>query len=483
MRIETPPRHWRLEHLYKIVNKQGQLVKFRENEIQRRISANKAKRKMILKARQFGVSTGRIIRLFDKTINRENTTSAILAHENDAIEKLFRIVHTACDNMHPTFKPRPDKGGGSKYELYFPEINSRIYCDLESRGDTIQNLHVSEAAFFRDPNRLLATLQAVPLDGEVTIETTPNGLGNFFHDMWTDHNTTYERLFFPWYLHAEYKLPGSHIKELTQDEKDLVKKAKALFGIDISRDQIAFRRFKQSELKNMFIQEYPEDDASCFLSSGKAVMDLALISKLIALSDDPLEHDESQGLWVYGTCDKNKTYVIGCDPAEGVGGDFSVAVCIEVESRKIVGVIRGQWKPYDFADEIMKLADRFSGPTSRPLVGVERNNHGHAVLLKLNDMEGYPNLYVHTDEKLGWKTDAYTRPVAIDALIDSIESRILTVNDKNLLQECLTLVSVNGKIEAADGKHDDCVMACGIAVQLMSQSKSSLTDIENRILL
>ncbi len=436
---------------------------------------------MILKARQHGVSTGEIIGLYDDTIFHKNRTNVILAHENDALEKLFRIVTFANENMHPDLRPTPDKGGGSKYELFFPEINSRIYCDLESRGDTISKLHVSEAAFFKDPKRLMSTLQAVPLNGSVTIETTPNGLGNFFYDMWTDSGI-YERFFFPWYFHQEYRINDHDINDLTQEEKDLCKKAKALFGITITKDQIAFRRWKQKEIKGMFQQEYPEDDASCFLTSGKSVMDLALISNMIASSAPPIETNEVGGLNIYRRHNKNRTYVIGADPAEGVGGDFSVGVCIEVETKEVAAVIRGQWKPYDFADELVRLAGRYTSGWGAPLLAVERNNHGHAVLLKLDSINCYPNLYVHTDEKLGWRTDGFSRPLMIDALIDSIESRSLTIDDKNLLNECLTLVSLNGKIEAADGKHDDCVLACAIAIQMISQSKSSLTDdLENRI--
>jgi len=56
-----------------------------------------------------------------------------------------------------------------------------------------------------------------------------------------------------------------------------------------------------------------------------------------------------------------------------------------------------------------------------PLVAVERNNHGHAVILELNESPELPNLYVHKDDKLGWLTDRISRPLMIDGFIDAVE--------------------------------------------------------------
>ena len=78
-----------------------------------------------------------------------------------------------------------------------------------------------------------------------------------------------------------------------------------------------------------------------------------------------------------------------------------------------------------------------------------------------------------------------TRPVMINQFIHGVESGFLTVNDKEILGECLTLVNINGKIQAADNKHDDCVVAVAIALQLVLKASTLglYQDIENKILL
>lgn len=476
---------WRLNNLYYIVNKQSEKVKFKENSVQKILNQSNSNRKIVLKARQFGISTSEILRMFDKTIFTPNYTACVLAHEQDSIKKLFRIIRRAYEFLDDRIKPRLDRGGGSKYELYFPDKNSRIYADLESRGDTINWLHISEMGFIQETNKIISTMQAVPLkDGRITIESTPNGMANKFYEIWMDTEANFEKFFFPWFIFDEYKINHAEHIEFTDEEIELIARAKKKWNIHLTKEQIAFRRFKQNELKRFFIQEYPEDDASCFLSSGQSVLDLAMVKNKLDNAKEPIL--DQKGFKVWSKFNKDHTYVCGADVAEGIGGDWSVAVMIDCNEREVVASIRGQWTPFEFAHKLNELCDYYQGAgKSHPLLAVERNNHGHAVLLELENHIQYSNLYRAKDERLGWKTDLITRPIIIDIFLDAITNTTVIINDKELLTECLTLENSKGKIKAADNKHDDCVMAAAIAIQIMIENGISETyeNVENRILL
>jgi len=468
----SDPR-WRLNHIYPITTKSGDLSIFKENSIQKYLNDNDEDRKMILKARQFGISTNELLKCLDYAIFNKNKNVCILAHENDAIKKLFSIIKRAIKYMDPAFRPVIDRGGGSKYEIQFPELNSKIYCDLESRGDTIHKLHISEMAFIKEMSRVNATLQAVPIGGQVGIETTPNGLEEFY-DLWREDESTYQKFFFPWYMHDEYQIEPEGKLHYTDDEQELIRKAKKLFKIKISPAQINFRRFKQSEIKKLFVQEYPEDDISCFLMSGQAVMDLENIQLLMRELDHPIRSVD--GIDIYEEVDGNKTYVIGADTAEGVGGDYSTFSVKCVQTRKQVASFRGHLRPSDFARKIEQVSEIFTYKLGLPpLLGVERNNHGHAVLLELDEHILYRNLYKTKDERVGWVTDKVTRPIMLDAFIESMDNNTIGINQYELLNECLTLVEDKGKIQAAPGKHDDCVIAECIAIQMLIEESSNMS--------
>ena len=217
---------WRINTLYKITDKLGRLRPLRENSVQKLINDNDSKRKMILKYRQGGVTTNEVIKQLDFTLWHKNINACILAHDRKGVEKIFRIPKLAYDRMDPFIKPAIDRGGGSKYEMRFPGLNSKIYCDIESRGDTIHWLHISEAAF-ADPNRIKATLETVPPNGRVTFETTPNGMGNHFYRMWIHKSQRTAKLFFPWFYHGEYELPADQVK-LTPEEDDFFRDRKSV---------------------------------------------------------------------------------------------------------------------------------------------------------------------------------------------------------------------------------------------------------------
>jgi hypothetical protein len=478
--IGTPfaNKEWRLEHCYKIVDKQSQLRTLRLNVVQQAVRECLNPRQMILKARQMGVSTYGLIDIYDDTVTKPNLTSAIIAHKQDVIEKLFRIPKRAWEFSHPKLRPVIDRGGGSKYEMFFPKLNSRIYCDIEVRGDTIHEAHFSEFAFM-DQARAKATLQAVPLEGgRVRIESTANGVGGLFYDMWHDKKQPYAKLFFPWFVFPEYQIPVPKlVPGLSTEEKEFCKKAKKHFGIDITIAQIAYRRFKQVELADMFIQEYPEDAETCFLASGSAAMDLLKLQELMLRSAPPLSEDGPTR--IYRKYNNAHFYACGVDTAEGVGADWSRACMYDVNDWEQVATLNcRRHSPADFAEALFAFCHRF---TERgrplPLLGVERNNHGHAVLMRLEE-KLYPNLFFRKtgtdergnqlrDERPGWVTDKVTRPLMLDMWIDAVQKERLRLNDVDTFSECRTLINNEGKIEAQEGKHDDTVIAAAIGLQMV----------------
>ena len=210
-------KRWRMENCYKIRNELSQLVNLKFNEVQEDLWSycNKLKHRSIKiiqdKARKEGVSTYWLLYYLDDTMWTPNTTTCILAHTKTDVQKLFKIVKLAynkCPNkislQSGKVWNKPSASYDNINELTFGDINSTIYVALENRGDTINNLHVSEAAHVKDSDKIVTTMAAVPENARsnISVESTANGVGDWFEETWSDCMTghgPFKPLFFGWW--------------------------------------------------------------------------------------------------------------------------------------------------------------------------------------------------------------------------------------------------------------------------------------------
>jgi hypothetical protein len=251
-------------------------------------------RALILKGRQQGCSTYVAARFYHRTTQTSGQRTFILTHEEAATTNLFEIVDRYQKNRPEHL--RPSTGNANAKELYFDEIDSGYKVGTAGtkavgRSSTIQLFHGSEVAFwpFADTHAA-GILQAVPNadNTEIILESTANGIGNFFHQMWRDAEAgknDYIAIFVPWFWQEEYRRTGirdqtseikdqgsesdaenqtSDIRHLTSEEREYA----ALYGLDDA--QLAWRRQKIAELKDeaLFKQEYPSNAAEAFQLSG-----------------------------------------------------------------------------------------------------------------------------------------------------------------------------------------------------------------------
>ncbi|MGB1284970.1 MAG: hypothetical protein ACPG7F_00435 [Aggregatilineales bacterium] len=104
------------------------------------------------------------------------------------------------------------------------------------------------------------------------------------------------------------------------------------------------------------------------------------------------------GLTVYHPAEADEKYVIGADPAEGKkGGDNSAFTVGNAYTGEEVAALAGIYDIQTFAEYIDAIGTYFNNAS----VMVERNNHGHAVLLWLRN-NSYLELLEGHDGNEGW---------------------------------------------------------------------------------
>lgn len=251
-----------IEDNFMIINKEGKTVPIRLNSVQRAYCNKASDKDYILKARQQGF-TSLILAIYTVDfLVKENSQSVVVA---DSTENAIGLL----DRVKFYIKSYEEKNGvkvplkyNSKYELFNEATNSKYSIGTAEnsefgRSKTLNNLHFSEANFYRNFRRLLASaMQAVVPGGRVTIESTANGF-NEAREFWEDSKkglTGFQALFFP----------ASHFYS------------------------VEFLKQKLMELGRYFKQEYPETDEEAFLTSGDCYFDVHVLKKYLDGCQEPI---------------------------------------------------------------------------------------------------------------------------------------------------------------------------------------------------
>jgi len=313
------------ENFFKIRSKNGTILPFELNKAQMyvhdRLEAQLKEigkvRAYVLKGRQQGISTLIQARYFHKTITNKGMKTFILTHEAAATKNLFEMTKRYYEHLPVGLCPRA--GRDSVKELRFDTIDSGYAIGTAGakgtgRSQTVQLLHGSEVAFW--PNaaeHAQGLMQAVGDQSgtEIILESTANGIGNFYHSGWVSAEqgkSDFQAIFVPWYWQPEYRTffnqDASEIF-LTEDEENLLD---VYANNGMTREHIYWRRFKIGQFSSdhelgvkLFNQEYPCCASDAFLNP---VDDTFIASTFVARARK--NHVEVSG-----------ALIIGVDPAIG----------------------------------------------------------------------------------------------------------------------------------------------------------------------
>lgn len=266
-------------------------------------------RALILKGRQQGCSTYVGARFYHRTSHSFGLQTFILTHALDATANLYKMAQRYYQNTPLSVRPKVSTNNSK--ELIFGVLDSGYKVGTAEnkavgRSSTIQLFHGSEVAFWANAEEhAKGILQAIPdaPGTEAILESTANGVGNYFHQMWQSAEaglSEYQAIFVPWYWQEEYQKPIPKDFTRTPEEIELVD----LY--DLSDEQLEWRRAKIIGLsvsgadgEKSFKQEYPCNSTEAFQLTGED-----------SYIDSPLVSHARQG-----NAEKFGPLLLGVDPA------------------------------------------------------------------------------------------------------------------------------------------------------------------------
>jgi hypothetical protein len=235
-------------------------------------------RAVILKGRQQGCSTYIQARYFHRVVTGRGKKAFILTHDKEATKNLFTMANRFYDNLEPGLVPIADTANAK--ELYFRQFDSGYSVGTAGnksvgRSQTIQLFHGSEVAFWQfAEEHAKGILQAISSEPgtEVILESTANGIGNYFHQRWVaamSGESEYQAIFVPWYWQNEYTHDAVGFQP--NDEEEYLLKLYSQDGL--TNAHLSWRRIKIADLSKdidaaheQFKQEYPFSAREAFLN-------------------------------------------------------------------------------------------------------------------------------------------------------------------------------------------------------------------------
>ncbi len=508
-----------IETLLVVENKQRRRVPFVYNPIQADADANQTGMDIWVKPSSIGFSTERIANRLVDTLTNPGTNTVLVAYEDFITERLLNKVTFFYHHLNSLGIPGfPEIRHNSTYEKTFEfymgrvrdregrllkeghlESTSSIYIasarsKTAGRAEVIHHLLLDEHAFYipqATENLIAPAMARVPPEGTVDSFSTPNGEENEFHDWYVDAKqgrSVFTAHFYPWFIHPEYiiELGDPRIQKvipetakaefsLTADEEKL------MFTNDLTFSKIRWRRWmmrvmdslrRKGETRTLFPQEFPEDDVSCFLSTGEMWYDYQFIDDISKTCYEAPTKVDGLNIWYPSerpeTGVPTKQYLVIIDP--GQEKITQSAIGVMTFERDSLGNVIPKWCARDagwYSPEVTwEKACKISNYYNRAEIVWEANAHGLAIsVLGKNRRPIYFRKDIINDIPTmvpGWLTTPSTKPYMMQQVSKNLSH--LICHDIEVVRQLRHLRKVGGKLDiiGLDDIHD--TLAIGLAV-------------------
>jgi hypothetical protein len=276
-------RHWRLNHLYSIATKEGKIVPFKLNWMQRELLDDLHFFNLVLKARQLGASSFIQIYLLDACLFNSNIRAGVICHKLDDARSFFKDkIRLVYDHLPDALKAARPIVRDSADEIEFSN-GSSIRIGLSLRSSTMNLLHISEFAqvcsTFPDKAKeiISGALNTLAPGSVCFIESTASGAEGIFYEMCQEAQAR-QRLgtkltpidpkfhFYPWWKSPEYQLDPAGVV-VDENFKRYFDGLEEAHGITLTADQKAWYARKGGVMLDAMKREFPSTANEAFEGS------------------------------------------------------------------------------------------------------------------------------------------------------------------------------------------------------------------------
>lgn len=514
----------------------GENVAFVLNSAQQRVlevlerqrTAGDPIRLILLKARQWGGSTLiQVYMAWIQIVHRRNWHSLICAHVKDA-SVVIRGMYSKLLSGYPADCWTEEEA--PKFVPFERSVNTRVIAGRDCRvtlassenqdavrGGDYSMAHLSEVAFWKDTGShspvdfVRAVCAGIPLApySLIVIESTANGVGNYFHDMWqrsVDGDSGYEPVFVAWHDIAINRLA---VKDVKRFEASLDDYERRFLAEGLDREQVNWYHRKRIDNRShqAMMAEYPSTPVEAFTATDTSIFraeeierlregcrgadpemagrvwDDADVAGFPGLRGAVADPGEMTRIWRRPVAGAD--YVVTVDVGgRSASSDYSVIAVMATEGVDGRPEVVAQWRGHADHDMLAWMAAGIAAHYNRALLVIEsntleaeRDDQSSAYILdRLNRC--YPRLYFRErgglpgmgdESRPGFHTNAATKPLIIGHLIGMVRDNGWIERDPEACNELMTYERrSNGSYGAKRGYHDDILMTRAIGLYVIS---------------
>ena len=482
-------------------------------------------RVILLKARQWGGST--LVQMYMawmQLVRHKGWNSLICGHLHVTSKSIKRMY-----NLLLRHYPREMLGEGEDVARFTKLEGQPHVQQLEGRdclvltgssrsedavrGYDIAMSHLSEVAFWQSsamhsPDEVVRSVcGSIALKPEtvIVLESTANGVGDYFHDEWLRAQagrSDKEPVFVPWQEIDIYSLAVEDASALwkSMDDYEL-----GLWHDGCTLEQINWYHQKRKEyrVQQLMMAEYPSCASEAFTMSGNNPFAPEHLDRLEeGCHVDPIFTGDIQAAGQEGNDAKRNIHLVAASngllrvwehpmvqgPLRGryvvtvdVGGrsensDYSVIAVLLMglnpEKTRVVAQWRGHIDHDQLAWKSMQVAKYFNDA----LLVIESNTltneaarAGESEYILENVYRVYGSMYRREGRQLGFHTNVKTKRMAIAELIAALRDGTYVERDIDAVNEMRDYEDHNGRYSARAGKHDDILMTRAIGLYIIKR--------------
>ena len=419
---------------------------------------------IVLKARQLGISEVTAAYATWLMLFHREKNVLVIASKAETAKNIIRKVETALKKL-PKWLMLADVKIDNRLSIELTN-GSRIKAIATSgdagRSEAVSFLILDEAAFIPKLDELWTGLYpTVSAGGSVAVLSTPNGVGNKFHQLYVgaeEGTNEFKAHRFMWWLHPE------RISDLQDDPLRPGYKTSSWFRNEVSATEMSPREVAQ--------------ELECtFNGSGETYVQATDISWLESNTLDPVSREwMDRNLFVWFKPMENEKYIITADVARGDGRDYSAFHVWRAATMEQVAEYKGKVPVDEFAKILVQTGHTYN----TALLVIENVGVGLACISHVSILQ-YESLYFSRrgdtevgepvnmkwgtfDDNLvpGFTTSPKTRPLILAKFEEFVRLKQIRIFSTRFVEEVKTFVWNSGRAEAQRGHHDDLVMAAAI---------------------